>query len=171
MADTFDIDEFIKETNKKSKKNKKLVQNNDFDSISDNDDLYFTVADLLCDKSIDEMQSLPLTCQYINAASIITNMAYASDFETIYTEYAPLIHLAADGLLEVGEPKLSEIMKRANLIYENSKADTASWEELIDMSLWEKVHEEFYAVYDDGKSFLKNAGIYIRKNHKDFYDL
>ena len=177
MAEDFNMDKFLAETDKKAMKYKKLIKSNEFDSIPDGD-LYYAVIDLLCDKNSAEMQLLPLTCQYVNAVNTVTNMAYSEDFETVYTEYNQLTNLAADGLFEIGEPELGEVIKQSNVIYENSKdiiskhnQEIISWGELLDMELWEKAHEKFYNVYDNGKKLLKSIENYIRKNSKDFYAL
>ena len=56
MADDFNMNQFLKETTEKLEQSKNLIQDNNFDSISDNEDLYFAISGLMMDKDSDEMQ-------------------------------------------------------------------------------------------------------------------
>ena len=174
MKEDFDIDEFLKESREKSEKIKDLARNNDFDSIPDDEDLCFAITELLNEKSREELQTLPMPCQYSIAAYNVTNRAYAEDFEQVYTDLRQFVLLAIEGLFQIGEPALGEVMKKSYRVYEKAEniinkyeRGAISWDELLGMKLWMKVHEDFYHVYVPS-SVAKNIGKYIRENQKDF---
>ena len=170
------MENFFKETKEKLEKNKKFVRNKNFDAIPDDEDLYFAVTDFLRRKNDEEIAMLPMTCQYVNAASIVTEMVYVTDFENVYTAYKHLVQLAIVGLFEIGELELAEVIRKSYRTYENSKGildkyeqGILSWAQLLGLKLWEKSHEEFNRVYPCKDSASK--GRYIRRNFRDFYDL
>jgi len=174
MKKDFDIDKFLKEVKEKSEKNKDLARNNDFDSIPDDDDLCFAITELLNEKSDEELKTLPLSCQYVIAVYNVTNRAYAEDFEQVYIDLRQFVQLAIDGLFQIGEPELGDVLIQSYCVYKNAesiidkyKQGIISWGELLAMKLWMKVHEDFYRVHVP-PNITKNIGKYIRENYRDF---
>ena len=162
------MEDFLKDWAEKNAKNKGLVQNKQLYLIVDNDDLVFAVFDWIDDKckNKDEILKLPVECQYFYAVYAVTNMIYAEDFETVYTDdLKQFMQLAADGLRKIGELELSEIIKASISVYEKSKVliEQRKWENLLSLELWKNEYKKFNETY---KSKVLNANLakYIRLN-------
>ena len=126
----------------------------------------------------ENMENLPMTCRYLNAIFNVVDRAYMEDFEQVYCEMVHLVPFAIEGLLELNEIALADVIKASYAIYEQNKNigikfsyEDDDWERLMELELFKNISKKFDAIYDE-RNYLKiTPAKYIRDHYKDFLNL
>lgn len=115
--------------------------------------------------------SLPKPCQYVYSCYNIVQEVDEGGLNLLYfNQTKQLAQIAQEGFYAIGNKKLSDLMEKANKIYQDNKpifdkysdGTKESYIELYNEDLFDELYYDFYE--EEVPSFDNNLVAYIRKN-------
>jgi len=129
--------------------------------------------------AFEDLSSKPLSQQYVKSIFDTLPQIYEKCFEGFYydggcDEFCPdaerTLRVTIEGLDIIGYTAISEVLKKADKIYEANKEfiEKSGWEVLSEKNLWTGLIEEFIELYPITEELDKVMGQYILENQQYF---